>query len=669
MPQISVIVPVYNVEKYLSRCIDSILAQTFTDFELILIDDGSPDNCGKICDEYAAKDKRIKVIHKKNGGLSDARNIGIDNSRCEYLTFIDSDDWIATDYLLIMYQNMIEYDVDISAVNLHKEYNSKFEKPCEIQEGLYEGIESLKFLYEKESSMYADVACAKLYKKKLFQKIRYPIGKIHEDAYTTYKLYFNAKKVYFSKSDLYFYYQRNDSIMNEKFSLNRVHEYYVYKERADFFKENKLEDLFLINEKTNLACIYSLTIKIKQGKFSKKEKRKWFKIFREDIKQNYKYLLKNATKKQMISVKLYKMSASCYCLLHNLVNLYRKFKKKKRIRKAFRKLKVDLIRTKLFHKNNYAFLCMTPLGGNLGDHALAIVTKEMFSPLHFIELPCINFPCYFSNFRKFKKIIGDKTLFFMPGGNLGTLWYNETEFYLRKMIQEFSKNDIIVLPNTVYYEDDLWGKRKFDESLLIYNRHEKLKIFVRDEISFNLVKSSYRNVFLKPDMVMMLNVTFKNESNRDGCLLCLRKDVEKTMEQVELEEVTSVLTSRFEKVTLTDTVISKSIKAKKRKKEVYAKLQEFSRAELVVTDRLHGMIFAAVTGTPCIVVKSKSHKLKGCYKWIENLEYIKLADNLDDVVSQMDKIQLDKKYTYNNSSIKKHFEVLKQECYDVIEGN
>ena len=102
MPQISVIVPVYNAEKYLHRCIDSILAQTFSDFELLLIDDGSKDNSGRICDEYAAKDSRIRVFHKKNGGVSSARNMGLDNAKGDWITFVDSDDWVKQDYLYSM---------------------------------------------------------------------------------------------------------------------------------------------------------------------------------------------------------------------------------------------------------------------------------------------------------------------------------------------------------------------------------------------------------------------------------------------------------------------------------------------------------------------------------------------------------------------------------------
>ena len=129
MPVISVIVPVYNVEKYLHRCVDSILAQTFTDFELILVDDGSPDNCGKICDEYAEKDSRIHVIHKVNGGLSDARNAGIDwafaNSNSEWVTFIDSDDWVDKYYLEYLYNSILTHKTKLAVCNYEKTYGEE----------------------------------------------------------------------------------------------------------------------------------------------------------------------------------------------------------------------------------------------------------------------------------------------------------------------------------------------------------------------------------------------------------------------------------------------------------------------------------------------------------------------------------------------------------------
>ncbi|MBA1325633.1 glycosyltransferase [Enterococcus faecium] len=124
----SIIVPVYKVEKYLRKCVDSILAQTFTDFEVILVDDGSPDNSGKICDEYAEKDNRVRVIHKENGGLSSARNAGIDVARGKYLGFVDSDDYIDEDMYEILYENLKIHDADISSVELIPFYGGRYKE-------------------------------------------------------------------------------------------------------------------------------------------------------------------------------------------------------------------------------------------------------------------------------------------------------------------------------------------------------------------------------------------------------------------------------------------------------------------------------------------------------------------------------------------------------------
>ena len=231
MPEISVIVPVYNVERYLTRCIDSILAQTYQNFELILVDDGSTDGSGTLCDSYMKKDSRIKVIHKKNGGLSDARNSGIDAAEGEFLSFIDSDDWVRPDFLNILHGNAVQYGADASVVNLHKEYDDgRIEKLNRVSEELLSREEALQNLYR--IGIYINVACNKLYKSALFSDIRYPVGKLHEDGFTTYKLLYKANRVYYSNADLYCYYQRSGSIMNQPFTERRLDEYEVYKERA-----------------------------------------------------------------------------------------------------------------------------------------------------------------------------------------------------------------------------------------------------------------------------------------------------------------------------------------------------------------------------------------------------------------------------------------------------
>lgn len=216
MPLISVIVPVYKVEKYIHKCVDSILAQTFTDFELFLVDDGSPDNCGEICDEYAKKDDRIIVIHKENGGLSDARNVAIDRAKGDYLTFIDSDDYVSENHIETLYNALIKTDADISISNITNfsegEFNYGFYKPT-TEINVLEGIEDVF------STVYRPNACAKLYKKSIFDDIRYPVGRLYEDVFVYHEVLAKVNRIAFTGVNSYFYYYRNDSIMHQEYKL------------------------------------------------------------------------------------------------------------------------------------------------------------------------------------------------------------------------------------------------------------------------------------------------------------------------------------------------------------------------------------------------------------------------------------------------------------------
>ena len=210
---ISIIIPVYKVEKYLEKCIESVLKQTYTNLQVILVDDGSPDNCGKICDEYAKKDSRIEVIHKVNGGLSDARNVGIAKAKGKYIGFVDSDDYIKEDMYEILINLIKEYDADVSICNLYdviegKEYIRNKENG--IKE--YNRIDILKeVLLDKNIQSYA---WNKLYKKELFNEIKYPIGKKYEDIGTTFYIFEKCNKVVVTSEPEYYYLKRADSLVN-----------------------------------------------------------------------------------------------------------------------------------------------------------------------------------------------------------------------------------------------------------------------------------------------------------------------------------------------------------------------------------------------------------------------------------------------------------------------
>lgn len=213
---ISVIIPIYKVEPYLEHCIDSVLKQAYASLEIILVDDGSPDNCPKICDEYAQKDPRIKVIHKENGGLSDARNAGLDICTGDYIFFLDSDDWISKDCIQILEETAKANDYDIIVGNFRKVYQKsgisddihhpqhRELKPTQAIENLI-GPNGLTFT----------TAWGKLYKRHIWKDIRFPKGKLYEDAYVSHLLYAKSKTIAFIDTPLYFYLQRSDSILGQ----------------------------------------------------------------------------------------------------------------------------------------------------------------------------------------------------------------------------------------------------------------------------------------------------------------------------------------------------------------------------------------------------------------------------------------------------------------------
>lgn len=243
-PKISIVVPIYKVEKYLNKCIDSILSQTFSDFELILVDDGSPDNCPEICDEYAKKDERIKVIHKENGGLSDARNAGIKAASGEYIGLIDSDDYIASDMYEDLYRNACENDADISvcgAVVVAENQEAEFLKETKtVVMSNKEALEQMIY-----NHLFEVNAWNKLYKKDLFSDICYPVGMLYEDLATTYKLIDKSKTVVHSDGKKYAYVQRGGSIMNTTGYSVKIDKIDIVEEMADFFLKKEHNDKIL----------------------------------------------------------------------------------------------------------------------------------------------------------------------------------------------------------------------------------------------------------------------------------------------------------------------------------------------------------------------------------------------------------------------------------------
>ena len=234
---ISIIIPVYKVEKYLEKCIQSVINQTYENLQIILVDDGSPDNCGKICDEYAKKDHRIEVIHKSNGGLSDARNKGLEIAKGEYIGFVDSDDYIEADMYEVLYNLLKQYNADVSICNFYTVSQGKISiKNADNGINEYNRIEILKeILLDRNIQSYA---WNKLYKKELFDEIKYPIGKKYEDIGTTFYSLEKCNKVVVTGKSEYYYINRQDSIVNNVTESTITDYIELIMQRYDYIEEN-----------------------------------------------------------------------------------------------------------------------------------------------------------------------------------------------------------------------------------------------------------------------------------------------------------------------------------------------------------------------------------------------------------------------------------------------
>lgn len=239
MKTLSVIVPVYKVEPYIHKCVDSILNQTYTNLEVILVDDGSPDNCGKICDEYAEKDSRVKVIHKKNGGLADARNFGIEAATGEIIGFVDSDDYIEP----YMYQQMIDYmeqnslDIVCADTKQVKENKIKF-KPRYTKNQIWNKKEAI---CENLNGNLDNAVWNKIYKREVIGSVRFPKGRVYEDVATIYKFFYNADKVGYLAKGYYYYIKRKGSTISTSFNSKSRYDCFVgYIERLEFAEKHKL---------------------------------------------------------------------------------------------------------------------------------------------------------------------------------------------------------------------------------------------------------------------------------------------------------------------------------------------------------------------------------------------------------------------------------------------
>ena len=274
---------------------------------------------------------------------------------------------------------------------------------------------------------------------------------------------------------------------------------------------------------------------------------------------------------------------------------------------------------------------LTPSHENMGDQAIAYATNELlkneFSEYKTIEIYRNDIYLYA---KAIKRIMNkDDIIFTIGGGNMGNLWIKE-ERDRRFVIRFFKNNKIISMPQTISFTPDDDGKKELEKTKRIYNKHKNLVLIARENKSFNIMKKEFinANIILNPDTVLYLFDKYNANDNRKGIMLCLRNDKESVL-TADKNLLINSLNNNYNDVFNHDTVIGRNVLKEDREKELEKMLYKFKNSRLVITDRLHGMVFAAITKTPCIVTKSLDHKVTGTYEWIKKLNYIKLVDNLE----------------------------------------
>ena len=646
---ISVIIPVYNVEKYLDKCVKSVINQSYSNLEIILVDDGSPDNCPQLCDDWANKDERIKVIHKKNGGLSDARNAGLDIATGEYIAFVDSDDYIESDMYECLLDKIIKTQSQMAICNF--EYvdtdgnittlNTMGQECC---------FSSRQILADwcGNDLVYYVVVWNKLYSRKCWENIRFPVGKIHEDNFVMYKLFFTCNRIVCSKTKKYNYVQRNNSIMSAKISPKRFNSVEAFCETFRFYQENGLSDIncdvvkrlgqhfFDLNGRINL-----FTCTNEERQYIKNTKKIFYDIYFHEAGQssfkNYiKYYFPNVLRiiRKAVKCGKYAVITLEYCLL---------CKKK-------------------------TALIDTPTHGNLGDQAIVLAERQ-FLKKHKISTHELSANALDHKEKWFANLTPMNQYILVHGGGfLGALWPNEEERF-RRILKAYKNNKIIVFPQTVTFDLNTESGREYlKQSQKVYSSHPDLTIFVREQKSFDFMTQYFPTVktILVPDIVTLLDTNI-SAHKRNGILMCMRSDLEKSLSENQIFTIVNLLKGKYQDQQLeyTDTVVPYVIHSGKRKREVNSKLSQFAKSKLVITDRLHGMIFATITNTPCIALGNINGKVKNVYEWLKHNAYIQYADNLDDFKMALDMLDIDKEYTYNKKDIENRFRVL----LDLIKNN
>lgn len=628
---ISVIVPVFRVEKYLRRCVDSICNQTYDNLEIILVDDGSDDNCPAMCDALQREDPRIRVVHQENGGLSAARNSGIDMAKGKYLAFVDSDDCISPDYVDFLYRTIRETGSQIAQCRFVRFHDTPvYDRQCPAPK-VYDREQMLRNLSTPGMNVCSVVAWTKLYEAQLFRELRYATGKLHEDEFTTYQVFDRAKKIAHIDCALYGYFENASGITGVRIHAGRLDTLEAFLERYRYYIYKGYDALLPVTADhlaDNLIRLAGLQKEATDPEQYKNRLKSLFSRIKAEVSPRHW----NRHNRVLIGVSrnpaALRRSQQLYLLAGRVSGKLGIGKLRRRIAGASQQAAYNRELEKLLadYQTDSVLLLGSIEYDNLGDHAIVYVQKKFLEKL----APVIEIrdELYLHTRQQLRNRIMPHTLITIPGGgNMGDLWFAD-EQRRRWILEDFPNNPIVVFPQTISYSNTSEGQQALKESEVLYNSHKNLTLCAREEESFRQMKACYPNcrVLLVPDIVLWLPVMTLDNRKNTACL-CFREDAERVI-SAELRQILGSLIAQMNIVQKEISTVSETnICCADREAALRAIWQQLLSARLCVTDRLHGMIFCYLTKTPCVVFDNDNHKIRHTYeKWLQGANYIFFAD-------------------------------------------
>ncbi len=686
---VSIIIPIYNVEKYLNECLESVCAQTYREIEIILVNDGSTDNSISICEKFQKIDNRITIINKKNAGLSAARNSGLEIAKGEYIYFLDSDDYISPDAIELLVKTAINQRLDIISFDgiAFFDEDNPWEADSRLLEryirkhcyfGVMKGAE-LYYNQEKNGEFRSPVQTY-FFRHDFIKEnsLKFYDGILHEDILFMFFAMLYAQRTMHIQVALYYRRMRSDSIMGKVTTEKNLFGLYtVLKEIISFDKKTKNAAIVAaFKDKNEIYLAYTTgIISILNYYFTQ-----YFTLNKKsfETKKQFNHIIKLLNEKEYFfnteikrcvdnrrKIQLKKIASKHKALKRlgkNIIKVKRKIKHKQNSLEEYQNI-FDLLTNTYSEEKRIILLCVPHKHGNRGDQAIALaevkLLKEKCADNTIIEIPA--FICEFYA-HVLKNYVKSTDIFFIHGGgNFGSLW-RHNQLAALNVIQYVPDSCIIVFPQTIYYSDDALGNAQIDEDRKAFSKFTNLHIFVRDKSSYDLVKRSNlffnaKSVDLIPDIVLSLDMQHLSIKTRKGALICLRPDMEAVLENREKNRIYKTLLERFSNVLFTATNDTfDPISMYERKEKVEKLLTQFSESEILITDRLHGMIFAAITGTPCVAMDNLSRKVSGVYSWIKDLDYIEFIENISDLDSAIKRVMSVSLPKYSSKIFDKYYQ-------------